>query len=213
MCACVTTSSPVVGSSSTSSRGRHDERHRDHHPLLLPARELVRVAVQELRRRRQVHPPQRLRDALVARLVRAVRAQHVADRVADPQRGVEARARLLRHVRDEAAPQRPRRALVAERHRLPVDLDLARRDAAAPAARSRAARAPSSSCRDPDSPTSASVSPCATAKAMSSTTGTPERSSMRSPSTRIAITSDTALKPSPRRRRPRCPASARRRRR
>ena len=43
ICACTVTSSAVVGSSAMSSRGSHDERHRDHRPLAHAARELVRV--------------------------------------------------------------------------------------------------------------------------------------------------------------------------
>ena len=41
--ACTITSSAVVGSSATISRGPAGQRHRDHHPLLLAAGELVRV--------------------------------------------------------------------------------------------------------------------------------------------------------------------------
>ena len=40
------TSSAVVGSSAISSFGSQAERHRDHHPLLLAAGELVRVGVE-----------------------------------------------------------------------------------------------------------------------------------------------------------------------
>ena len=45
ICACVVTSSAVVGSSAISSVGVVDERHRDHHALAHAARELVRVVV------------------------------------------------------------------------------------------------------------------------------------------------------------------------
>ena len=41
--ACVVTSSAVVGSSAISSRGLKDERHRNHDPLALSPRELVRI--------------------------------------------------------------------------------------------------------------------------------------------------------------------------
>ena len=41
------TSSPVVGSSSSSSDGVGEQRHGDHHALLLPAGELVRVAAHD----------------------------------------------------------------------------------------------------------------------------------------------------------------------
>ena len=47
------TSSAVVGSSAISSLGLQDKRHRDHHPLLLPARQLVWVGVELAARDRE----------------------------------------------------------------------------------------------------------------------------------------------------------------
>ena len=46
ICACVVTSSDVVGSSAISSSGSQAMRDRDHHALPLPARQLVRIGVQ-----------------------------------------------------------------------------------------------------------------------------------------------------------------------
>ena len=46
ICACTVTSSAVVGSSAMSSRGSHDERHREHRALAHATRELVRVVVE-----------------------------------------------------------------------------------------------------------------------------------------------------------------------
>ena len=142
------------------ARGRlveHDDRrladagHRDRHALLLAARELVRVARARSARRR---PARRARAPRCTdsseRGRRPVRAQHVHDRVADPQRRVERAARILRHVGDDPAAQ-ARSAALASR---PIDL-LGRRPRSAPRAMrrrgacSRAARAPSSSCRCP----------------------------------------------------------------
>ena len=51
ICAWMVTSSAVVGSSAIRSSGR-DERHGDHDALAHAARELVRVVVEPVRRRR-----------------------------------------------------------------------------------------------------------------------------------------------------------------
>ena len=58
-CACTITSSAVVGSSATISCGSAGQRHRDHHPLLLAAGELVRVGA--------ARAPGRARPARAAR--------------------------------------------------------------------------------------------------------------------------------------------------
>ena len=83
-----------------------DERDRDRDSLLLPAGELVRVALNELVGRRQVDAGQR-RFHGPDLPVRGVLVEHVAYRPADAQRRVERGAGILRHVGDEPAPQLP----------------------------------------------------------------------------------------------------------
>ena len=52
ICACVVTSSAVVGSSAIRMRGSRGERQRDHHPLAQPTRQLERIGIDALRRAR-----------------------------------------------------------------------------------------------------------------------------------------------------------------
>ena len=97
--------------------------HRDRHALLLPTRELMRVAAGEARIAAQLDAIERRVHGLERALAGAVRAQDVEDRVADAQRRVERSARILRHVRHDAAAQVAQRALVAPAHLLAADLD------------------------------------------------------------------------------------------
>ena len=109
------TSSAVVGSSAISSLGVVGQRGRDHHPLALAARELVRIGVQPLLGVREADLAQQLQHAraqrrAVQRLVQGDRLAHLApDRVQRVERG----HRLLEdHAGDaaaEPAQRRPRR--------------------------------------------------------------------------------------------------------
>ena len=56
ICAWMVTSSAVVGSSAIRSVGLVGERHRDHHALALPARELMRIGVEASLRLAQARP-------------------------------------------------------------------------------------------------------------------------------------------------------------
>ena len=119
-----------------------DARHRDGHALLLPARQLVRVAAAETGIRAQLDPLERRAHGVVGGGLRPVRAQHIHDGVTDPEGGVEGAARILRDVRDDPAPQAPHRAGVAPDHLLSADLDRAapRDDAVAGVAEERKRR-------------------------------------------------------------------------
>ena len=86
MRACVTTSRPVVGSSSTTSRGSQTSADGDGDALLLAAGELMREAAREAPVGREVDAAERREHAVAARGARHVRAQHVGHRVADAQR-------------------------------------------------------------------------------------------------------------------------------
>ena len=55
ICACVVTSSAVVGSSAMSSAGLEHQRHGDHDALALAAGELVRIGVDQALGLGQVH--------------------------------------------------------------------------------------------------------------------------------------------------------------
>ena len=91
------TSSIETGSSATSSRGSRTSARRDRDPLALPAGQLVRVAVEEELRRRQLDARERLAHPIEALLLRAaepVDEERLFDRVA------HAKARVERLVRD-----------------------------------------------------------------------------------------------------------------
>ena len=72
ICACVVTSSAVVGSSAISSVGLVDERHRDHHALAHAAGELVRVVVDRAARPAGCRPPAAPRAIASSRASRCV---------------------------------------------------------------------------------------------------------------------------------------------
>ena len=82
------TSSPVVGSSITIACGLQDRRHGDRHPLLLAARELVRVAAQETgsagSRTSFIVSRIRVEDRSLPES-RRVHLEHLAQLAADPQ--------------------------------------------------------------------------------------------------------------------------------
>ena len=149
--------------------------------LLLAARELVRVALQECRRRRQVDRRERLADASVGRLVRQVRAEH--------RRAISSPIRMRRVERHRRAPAartrrggraaRRSRALGALGSDSPA-ISTAPAAIAEPGPRdSRAARARSSSCRCPTRPRARGSRPRSIANETSSTTGSPDTSSSR----------------------------------
>ena len=193
MRACVRTSRPVVGSSMTTTRGSQTRRRRDRHALLLAARELVREAAGEGAVGGQPDAAEGVERGLAGVAVRHVGAHHVRDRVADPQRRVERRRRVLRHVGDEAAAQLADglRALAGERRA--VDRRRARRRRGSPAARSRAAPAPVVVLPLPDSPTSPSTSPARSSSETPSTIGTSPRSVTRRSSTVTTTSPSGAL--------------------
>ncbi len=90
------------------------ERHRERHPLLLPARELVRVAPKERVVARQQHLAENLDDPrapLRVRRAEPVLGERLLELLADAHRRAERRGRILRDVGDEPAAQ----ALALER--------------------------------------------------------------------------------------------------
>ena len=96
-CACTETSSAVVGSSATSSRGRAGERQRDDDPLVEAAGQLVRERVQRLVHVVDADEPQQVLGPLARLAPRCPgrqRLEHLRD---DPQPGVERRRRVLEH--------------------------------------------------------------------------------------------------------------------
>ncbi len=88
------------------------ERHRDHDALLLPTRKLMREAAQEARLGRKVDGRESRRGIERGVHVGSMLVQHVAERPADPQCGVERARRVLRDVRDDPTPKAACPALV-----------------------------------------------------------------------------------------------------
>jgi len=105
------------------------QRDRDADPLLLPAGELVRVPALEDQIAWQAYVLQPRGDRAVRIAAVPVCPDHFRDRVADPQRWVERRGRVLRNIRDEAAAQAAQCALVIGAQRRVGDADRARGDA------------------------------------------------------------------------------------
>ena len=106
VCACVVTSSAVVGSSAMSSDGPEDQRHRDHDALALPARQLVRERVVHARRVGQVHLLDHGDDARAAFGRRQLRVfgQHLVELRAAAHDRVQRGHRLLEdHAHARAA--------------------------------------------------------------------------------------------------------------
>ena len=116
----IVTSSAVVGSSAISTRGWHDERHRDHHPLAHAARELVRVVVDALR---GVRDPDRAQQLDRARRAprpptrRSCCADRLGDLPADRVDRVQRRHRVLEDHRDLLAAHAAHLAL-RQRHQV-----------------------------------------------------------------------------------------------
>jgi hypothetical protein len=110
------------------------EAHRDHHALLLPARELMRIAAGERVGRGEVEVLESAFDADVFRATRDMLVEHVLDRRTHPQRRVEGVSGILRDVRDEASAKWANGSFVARADRAARDLDAPRDD---PNARSR----------------------------------------------------------------------------
>ena len=88
-----------------------DERDRNRDTLLLSAGQLMRKPLPERTGVRQVHLSQCIFDGAPAGVFGAMRPEHRGDLVADADRGIQCRCRLLRHVRDEPAAEAPQRAL------------------------------------------------------------------------------------------------------
>ena len=103
-------------------------RHRDRHPLLLATRELVRVAMAEVRIDAQLDPSQGGPHGLLRGLLSAMGTQHIHDRITDPQRGVERPAGILRDVRDHLAAHASHRFRIAPDDALTGHLDGAAAD-------------------------------------------------------------------------------------
>ena len=103
------------------------ERHRDHHPLLLPARELVRVVAQTPRRQadllEEVSGPHH--GFLLVRL--AVDHGRLRELVPDPLDGVEGMHRSLEHHGRAGPPDRAEAARLHREHVLVVQEHLSAR--------------------------------------------------------------------------------------
>ncbi len=112
------------------------ERHRDHHPLPHPARELVRILVHPPLRRGDPDELQELDRPRARRAPREpeVAVQDLADLAPDGEDRVERRHRLLEHVRDLAPAH-----LAQPPRREPEQVDAAELDAAARRSPSRGA--------------------------------------------------------------------------
>ena len=85
------------------------ERHRDHHPLAHPTRELMRVLVDAARRYGDVDEVEQLdraRPRLAPRETHVL-AKHLPDLPADRERGIERRHRLLEDEGDLAPTDAP----------------------------------------------------------------------------------------------------------
>ena len=91
--------------------GAQRQRHRDHHPLALPARELVRVVGGAPLRLPDADPVQQLDRARLRRAPgrRPVRRQRLGDLPADAVHRVQMRERVLEDHRDPAAVDAPAR--------------------------------------------------------------------------------------------------------
>ena len=82
------------------------EGHRKRHPLLLPARQLVRVTPKERLVARQQHLSENLHDSRTSfgvRCTEAVLSERLLQLPSDAHRRAECGGRILRHVGDQAA--------------------------------------------------------------------------------------------------------------
>ena len=100
--------------------------HGDDHALLLAAGELVRVAAQEGPVAGQQHLGHHLLEARLALrlgVAEVVRLEDLHELVADAQRRVQRRRGVLRHVRDQAAPDAAQVAARGRQHVGAGDVD------------------------------------------------------------------------------------------
>ena len=106
ICAWIVTSSAVVGSSATSNFGLAGQRHGDHHALVLPAGEFMRIGV-DSRRAASGMPTRSSRRLASARAAAprqaAMQAQRLANLRAEAMHRVQAAGRVLEDHGDAAA--------------------------------------------------------------------------------------------------------------
>ena len=105
------------------------ERHGDHHPLALPAGELMRIGIEALLGIPQAHQVQQL-EGLSPRLglaEAAMQDQRLADLARDRVQRVERGHRLLEDDADAAASHLAQRALVGAQQVAPAEADAAAR--------------------------------------------------------------------------------------
>ena len=142
ICAWIVTSSAVVGSSAIRSLRPAGERHRDHRPLALAARELVRIRVDAPLRLRDAgareQPIARSRAAL--RPSRSCSAEHLDDLRADRMERIQRGHRLLEDHRDLAAAHRAHLRLAERAQVDAVEDDASRRARAVDEAEDRERR-------------------------------------------------------------------------
>ena len=104
------------------------ERHGQADTLLLSARQLVRVAAEELGRAGQQHLAHHFLHPGLARRVAAaevVELEHLHELLADAQRWIQRGRWILRHVRDQRAARMAQRAVAERQHRRIADRDVA----------------------------------------------------------------------------------------
>ena len=129
--------------------GPQEERDGQADALLLAARELVRIALQEVACRREPDLAECVHDACADVAPLAVLAHDLLELGPDPQRRVEGRGRVLRNVGDELSPGAPERLAAQVRARPSRRCGPSRRRCASRAWRARAGRPRPSSCRSP----------------------------------------------------------------
>ena len=112
--------------------GIGEQRHRDHHALLLAAGKLVRVAAHHALRIGQMHVGERPRRTLArfGGCTHAVRARHFHELAADRHARVQRRRRLLIDDRDASAAEPPQCLAVRRDQIAALEQDLSARDGA-----------------------------------------------------------------------------------
>ena len=123
------TSRAVVGSSAIKEIRLVGERHGDHHPLALAARELVRVGVEALLGLLQLDEVQKLEgpSSRLGPVQPAMQEQALADLLLDLVQGVERGHRFLEDDPDAVAPDLAKDRLVGADQLLAVEGDAAAR--------------------------------------------------------------------------------------
>lgn len=119
----------AVRNGADQDRGLQRQGHRDHHPLALPARQVVGIAAQDARRVRQMDGLKQFGHAPADRL--AMHLHDLGDLVADPHPRVQRRHRFLKdHAKARATPRphlgRPNAQQVATFKADPTASDLQR---------------------------------------------------------------------------------------